>query len=103
MQLSRIKQRPPTTALSGPKASVDSLTPRRSNLAAEATVDPHSDLLSSSALVSTVGFEISVGLLCVVLRIGWDQSEMEEGSASSRKKQSDVQSRDITVCIPLDC
>ena len=38
-QFSRIKQRPPATDLSGPKASADSLTPRRSNLAVEDAVD----------------------------------------------------------------
>ena len=38
-QFSRIKQRPPATDLSGPKASAESLTPRRSNLAVADTVD----------------------------------------------------------------
>jgi hypothetical protein len=38
-QFSRIKQRPPATDLSGPKASAESLTPRRSNLAEADAVD----------------------------------------------------------------
>ena len=47
-QFSRIKQRPPATALSGPKASAESLTPRRSNLAAPDAVDFQLDLFSST-------------------------------------------------------
>ena len=54
-QFSRIKQRPPATDLSGPKASADSLTPRRSNLAVEAAVDFQFDLFSLLALRLTVG------------------------------------------------
>ena len=46
-QFSRIKQRPPATDLSGPKASADSLTPRRINLAVADAVDFQFDLFSS--------------------------------------------------------
>ena len=88
-QLSRIKQRPPATDLSGPKASADSLTPRRSNLAAEDVVVFQSDLLSPATLVSTVGFEGPVGLLRLLLRIDRNRSEMEVGSALCRKGCSD--------------
>ena len=48
-QFSRIKQRPPATDLSGPKASEVSLTPRRSNFAEAAAVDFQLDLCSSAA------------------------------------------------------
>ena len=48
-QFSRIKQRPPATDLSGPKASAESLTPQRSNLAETDTVDFKFDLYSSAA------------------------------------------------------
>jgi hypothetical protein len=51
-QFSRMKQRPPATALRGPKASAESLTPRRSNLAVADAVDFQFDLFSSAALVS---------------------------------------------------
>jgi len=45
-QLSRIKQRPPATDLRGPKASAESLTPRRSNPAIADVVDFQFDLVS---------------------------------------------------------
>ena len=44
LQLSRIKQRPPATDLSGGKASAESLTLRRSNLAVADAVDSQFDL-----------------------------------------------------------
>jgi len=47
-QFSRIKQRPPATDLSGPKASAESLTPRRTNLAVADAVDLQLGLLSSA-------------------------------------------------------
>ena len=43
-QFSRIKERPPAIDLSGPKKSVESLTPRRSNLAEADAVDLQFDL-----------------------------------------------------------
>jgi len=48
-QFSRIKQRPPVAALSGGKASAESLTPRRSNLAVADAVDFQFDFFSSAA------------------------------------------------------
>jgi len=48
-QLSRIKQRPPATDLNGLKASTESLTPRRSNLAEADEIDFQSDLFSPTA------------------------------------------------------
>jgi len=51
-QFSRIKQRPPATDLSGPKASADSLTPRRSSLAVADAVDFQPDFLSSAVFGS---------------------------------------------------
>ena len=53
-QFSRIKQRPPATDLSGGKASAESLTPRRSNLAEAATVDVQFDPLPSAAAPAPV-------------------------------------------------
>ena len=53
-QLSKMKQRPPATDLSGPKASVESLTPRRSNLAVADAVDFQFDLFSSTAALGSV-------------------------------------------------
>ena len=47
-QFSKIKQRPPATALSGPKTSAESLTPRRSNLAEADAVVFQPDLFSSA-------------------------------------------------------
>jgi len=47
-QFSRMKQRPPATDLSGPKASAESLTPRRSNLAVAEAVDFQLDFFSFS-------------------------------------------------------
>ena len=56
-QFSRMKQRPPATDLSGPKASAESLTARRTNLAEDDAVEPQSGLFSSTAvLVPTVSF-----------------------------------------------
>jgi len=52
-QFSRIKQRPPATDLSGPKASAESLTPRRSNLAATDAVDFQFDLSSSATALGS--------------------------------------------------
>ena len=45
-QFSKIKQRPPATDLSGPKASDELLTPRRTNLAEAVAVVVQSDSLS---------------------------------------------------------
>ena len=57
-QFSRIKQRPPATDFSGPKASAESLTPRRSNLAVADAVDFQSRLFSfAAALGSTLSPE----------------------------------------------
>jgi len=53
-QFSRIKQRPPATDLSGPKASAESLTPRRSNLAVADAVDFQLDLFPSAAAPGSV-------------------------------------------------
>jgi len=50
-QFSRIKQRPPATDLRGPKASAESLTPRRSNLAVADAVDPQPGLFSFAAVL----------------------------------------------------
>jgi len=52
-QLSRIKQRPPATDLSGPKAFVESLTVQRSNLAAVETVDFRFDSSPSTAALGS--------------------------------------------------
>lgn len=49
-----MKQRPPATDLSGPKASAESLTPRRSNLAVADTVDFQFDLFSSAKALGLV-------------------------------------------------
>jgi hypothetical protein len=46
-QFSRMKQRPLATDLSGPKASEESLTPRRSNWAVADAVDFQFDFFSS--------------------------------------------------------
>ena len=48
-QLSRMKQRPPATDLSGPKASAESLTARSTSLAEDDAVDFQSGLFSSVA------------------------------------------------------
>ena len=48
-----MKQRPPATDLSGPKASAESLTPRRSNFAAENAVDFQFGLLSSATALGS--------------------------------------------------
>ena len=48
-QCSRMKQRPPATDLSGPKASAESLTPRKNNPAAADAVDFQSCLFLSPA------------------------------------------------------
>ena len=48
-QFSRMKQRPPATDLSGPKASDESLTARRTNLAEDDAVDFQPCLFSSAA------------------------------------------------------
>ena len=54
-EFSRIAQRPPTTDLSGGKASEDSFTARRNNLAVADVVDLQFDaFLSGVALGSTV-------------------------------------------------
>ena len=47
-QFSKMKQSPPATDLSGPKASEESLTPRRNSLAVADAVDFQSDLFLSS-------------------------------------------------------
>ena len=52
-QLSKIKQRPPATDLSGPKASAESVTPRRSNLAVAYAVDFQFDFLSPAAALGS--------------------------------------------------
>ena len=62
-QFSRTKQRLPATDLSGPKASAESLTPRRSNLVVAYAVDFQFDLiLSVAALGSTLSRGIASGL-----------------------------------------
>ena len=56
-QFSKMKQRPLATDLSGPKASAESLTPRRSSLAEADAVDFQSDLFlfsPAAALGSTL-------------------------------------------------
>ena len=56
-QFSRMKQRPPATDLSGPKASAESLTARSTNLAEDEAVDPQPGLFSSvTALAPTFSF-----------------------------------------------
>ena len=56
-QLSRIEQRAPATDLRGPKASAESLTARRSNLAEDEAVDFQSGLFSfTPALDPTFSF-----------------------------------------------
>jgi hypothetical protein len=57
-QLSRIKQRPPAMDLSGPKASAESLTPRRSNLAVTDAVDFQFDFFLFAA---ALGLAVSSG------------------------------------------
>ena len=57
-QFSRINQRPPATDLSGPKASVVSLTPRSSNLAVATAVDLQ---LGFSSLGAGSGLEVPSG------------------------------------------
>ena len=52
-QFSRIKQRPPATDLSGPKASEESLTPQRSNLAVAIAVDFQLDFFSLAAALGS--------------------------------------------------
>lgn len=61
-QLSRIKQRPPAIDLNGPKASTESLTPRRSDLAEVDEVDFQSDLFSPTAASANV-YPVYVRLL----------------------------------------
>ena len=51
-QFSRMKQRPPATDLSGPKASAESLTPRRNSPAVADAVDFQFDLFLSPVLGS---------------------------------------------------
>jgi hypothetical protein len=53
-QFSRTKQRPPATDLGGPQASAESLTPRRSSLAVEDTVDFQFDFLFAATLGSAL-------------------------------------------------
>ena len=65
-QFSRIKQRPPATDLSGPKKSVESLTPRRSNWTETDAVDFHFDLCSfPAALLVPAGVFSGLDLLPV--------------------------------------
>jgi len=66
-QFSRMKQRPPATDLSGPKASADSLTPRRSSLAVADVVDFQPDFFSSAVFGS--------------LLLGWGASRVGLGTA----------------------
>ena len=55
-----MKQRPPATDLSGPKASAESLTARRTNLADDDTVDFQSGLFSTAvALAPAFSFSVS--------------------------------------------
>ena len=75
--LSRIKQRPPATALSGGKASAASLTPRRVNLAAEI---PRDNSFGFSPMVVSglvEGLEGSTCLLSPSLERGWSRSGPE--------------------------
>ena len=53
-QLSRIKQRLDATDFSGPKASEESLTPRRSNLVVADAVDFQVDFFSSAPALCPV-------------------------------------------------
>ena len=53
-QFSRTKQSPPAADLRGGKASAESLTPRRINLAVADAVDFQSDFLSSAAALGSV-------------------------------------------------
>jgi len=53
-QFSRMKQSPPATDLSGPKASAESLTPRRSNPAVADTVDFQVDLFPSAGALGSI-------------------------------------------------
>ena len=63
-QFSRIKQRAPAIDLSGPKASAESLTPRRSSLAETEAVDFQFGLFSSAAtLLIPAGVLSDLGLL----------------------------------------
>ena len=57
-QFSMIKQRPPATDLSGGKASADTLTPCRNNLAAEDAVDFHRSNLLSSVVLNWLWLEL---------------------------------------------
>ena len=77
-QFSRIKQRPPATALSGPKASAESLTPRSSHLAVADAVDFQSDLFSFTA---ALGSALSSGRMSRDIRSGIaDASTLSEGT-----------------------
>ena len=77
-QLSRIKQRPPATDLSGPKASADSFTPRSSNLAVADAVDLQLDLFLSAA---ALGSEFSSGRTSPGTRSGTvEVSALSEGT-----------------------
>ena len=83
-QLSSIKQRPPATDLSGPKASVDSLTPLRINLAPEYAKDLTFNFFSSFSLDLTVrskdpSFVVSIAP-------GRSSSELEGRSGLYKKK-----------------
>ena len=62
-QFSRIKQRPPATDLSGPNASAESLTPRRSNLAVANAVDFQFDFFSSVAAFVSAAPVLSEGAI----------------------------------------
>jgi len=52
-QFSKIKQRPPAIDLSGGRASAESLTPQRSNLAVADAVDFQFDSFSSAAALGS--------------------------------------------------
>ena len=96
-QFSRTKQRPPATDLSGPKASTESLTPRRTNLAEDDAVDFQSGLFSSAAQLAPA-FSFSVlGLppSCsrpppVETRYSGCGNELDEPTLSSRQPGPDL-------------
>ena len=83
-QLSSIKQRPPATDLRGPKASADSLTPLRINLAPEYARDLTFNFFSSIALDLKVGSEDPS--FVVSIASGRGPSELEGRSGLCKEK-----------------
>ena len=70
-----MKQRPPATDLSGPKASADSLTPQRNNLAVADAVDFQLEEF----------FSVEPGAFSLALRTGWTRSGTAELSVLSEE------------------